>query len=146
MKDDGWTQVPFDRRTFVRRVGGAAGGALLSVHLAACRDLADQAREAAAAGSGFSTLTADEGRQLEAVCATLIPSGDTPGAREAGAAHFIDLVLGTFEAGNLPTIREGLSGLKRRVESAEGSGTSFADLSAARQVEILADVEREDPV
>ncbi len=145
MKDDAWVDVPFDRRTFVRRVGGAAGGALLSMHLAACQDAADQAREAAAAGSGFSILTADEGRRLEAVCATLIPSGETPGAREAGAAHFIDLVLGTFEAGSLPTIRDGLAGLKRRVEAAEGRGTSFADLSATRQVAILTDVEREDP-
>lgn len=135
--------APVDRRAFVRSVGGVAGGAWLSLHFAACQDAAQQAREAAASGSGFTTLTAEEGRQLEAVCAAIIPSGETPGAREAGAAHFIDTVLGSFEASSLPTVREGLADLARSARDAHG--TAFADLDSPQQVGLLTQVEQDDP-
>ncbi|NNF27378.1 MAG: gluconate 2-dehydrogenase subunit 3 family protein [Gemmatimonadetes bacterium] len=143
MIDQTKAKRPVDRRAFVRSVGGVAGGAWLSLHFAACQDAAEQAREAAASGSDFSILTAEEGRQLEAVCATLIPSGETPGAREAGAAHFIDTVLGSFEAGSLPTVREGLEALAERVR--DEHGVTFADLDTEQQVAVLTQVEEDDP-
>jgi hypothetical protein len=132
-----------DRRTFMRNVGGVAGGAWLTLHFAACQEAAEQARQAVASGGGFSVLTPEEGRQLEAVCATIIPSGDTPGAREAGAAHFIDTVLGTFESAGLPTVREGLEALAARVN--DQHGTTFADLGPDAQVAVLTEVENDDP-
>lgn len=137
------SESALDRRAFVRSVGGVAGGAWLTLHFAACQDAAEQARQAVASGSGFTVLGAEEGRQLEAVCATIIPSGDTPGAREAGAAHFIDTVLGTFESGNLPTIRDGLEALAAQVR--EEHGTTFADLDAETQVAALTRMENDDP-
>ena len=94
-------------------------------------------------GSGFSTLTAEEGRQLEAVCATIIPSGDTPGAREAGAAHFIDTVLGSFEAASLTTVREGLEAIGGRAR--DKYGATYADLEPQQQIELMTLVEQEDP-
>ena len=139
--DEGGRSV--DRRSFVRSVGGVAGGAWLSLHFAACQDAAQQAREAAASRSGFAVLSGEEGRQLEAMCAAIIPSGDTPGAREAGAAHFIDTVLGSFEANSLPTVREGLAALEDRVRS--DHGTTFADLGEEQQIDVLTRVESDDP-
>jgi len=142
--DSGRFDDAFDRRGFLRRVGGVAGGALLSVHFAACQEAAEQARQAALDGAAYAVLTPEEGRQLEAVCATIIPSGDTPGAREAGAAHFIDTVLGSFESANLPVVRDGIASLQGRVRTAEGAA-SFADLDETRQVQLLAEVEAQDP-
>lgn len=41
-------------------------------------------------------LSDAEYRTLSAACARVIPAGDTPGALEAGAADYIDAVLGAF--------------------------------------------------
>jgi len=41
-------------------------------------------------------FTADEYRQVEAVCARLIPTDQDPGATEAGVVDYIDTFLGAF--------------------------------------------------
>jgi hypothetical protein len=41
-------------------------------------------------------LTESESRTLEAVCARLIPGGETAGAADAGVADYIDALLGAF--------------------------------------------------
>src|SRR5262245_28271200 len=47
-------------------------------------------------GAKFSFLTGAEAADVEAVAAQIIPSDDSPGAREAGVVHFVDRALGTF--------------------------------------------------
>ena len=134
-----------DRREFLHRMGGGALGAWLTLNLSACQEASEYAREATESGLPFTVLSAEEGRQVEAVCATLIPSDDTPGAAEAGAAHFIDRVLGTFESAALPSLREGLGGLTTRVADGEWSGSTFADLSPDERITVMEAVEQEDP-
>ncbi|MHB1712388.1 MAG: gluconate 2-dehydrogenase subunit 3 family protein [Acidimicrobiales bacterium] len=41
-------------------------------------------------------LTTDEYRTLAAVCARLIPSGESPGATESGVVDYVDGLLGAF--------------------------------------------------
>ena len=50
----------------------------------------------AAGEATLSFLTAAEAADVEAVAAQIIPTDDTPGAREAGVVHFIDRALATF--------------------------------------------------
>src|SRR5579863_4751901 len=40
--------------------------------------------------------------EIESVAAQIIPSDDTPGAREAGSVHFIDRALATFDREKQP--------------------------------------------
>lgn len=90
----------------------------------------------------FEALTAAQAADLEAVAARIIPSDDTPGAREAGVIHFIDRALATFNAGQKPVFDEGLADLNRRTRQKWRDIPSFAALDVARQDELLRSVEQ----
>jgi len=96
-------------------------------------------------GLPFTTLSAREGADFDAFAARIVPTDDTPGAREAGAVHFADRALQTFLDELLPVVRDGLSNMNRRVADAFGGSGAFADLSEYQQDEIITGVEQEDP-
>ena len=78
-----------DRRTLVKIGGG------LAASLLAGRSLSTIAREAAVQRDAqqFTTLTPKLAATLEAMAARILPTTDTPGAREAGAVWFMDTAL-----------------------------------------------------
>lgn len=104
------------RRAFVKGGGAAAGASMVRLAapvLAAAAQAACEQRDAAQATEeavSFVTLTAEEGRELEAIAARILPTTDTPGAREAGVVHFFDTVLGGPMADMLGPIRQMLPG------------------------------------
>jgi hypothetical protein len=86
----------------------------------------------------FRTLTAAEGAVLRAVAARILPSGDDlPGAEEAGAVWFMDLVLGEHLPALLPPVRSGVEDLERRA-----GASGFASLQPERQDALLREVEQ----
>lgn len=131
------------RRGFLLGSGGALGGALLALHWPA---LAAAAGHAHAAASGridhtFRVLSPAQARDVAAIASQIVPSGDTPGAREAGVVYFIDHVHAGIYA---PYAREFLTQLDHfRSEYARGraDGPAFADLDAASQAACLATIE-----
>ena len=129
------------RRTFLAASGSAAGGAWL-VGLAPLIAAAQAcARESRLAGAPLVTLTEREGADFDALAARIIPTDDTPGAREAGVVYFADQALGTFMSDLLPAVRGGLGSLAERAAAA---GRPFADLDEDAQDELVATIERED--
>lgn len=117
------------RRSFVRGAGAAAGTSMLRMSapaLAAAAQIACSRREAADAGATFATLGAEEAATLEAIAARILPTTDTPGAREAGVIHFFDTVLGGPMADALPRLREGLAAFAP-------NGPAFVALGEAEQ-------------
>lgn len=115
------------------------------ISLPALAALASCAREDVAAGGRWLQFTPAESRAMEAFAAQIIPSdGATPGAREAGAARFVDRALGTaFFAGSVPLIRAGLADLDSRAR-ANGAVRAFAGLTPGQQVAIMRQVEHGD--
>ncbi len=97
--------------------------------------------DAAAAPTGFTTLTAEEATEVEAIASQIVPSGDSPGAREAGVVYFIDRALGTFFAAELPAFRKGLAGFQRDFAAHGSDGKRFSQVGAARQCAWLHEVE-----
>jgi gluconate 2-dehydrogenase gamma chain len=71
----------------------------------------------AAVGCGrrgeFRVLSEAEARRLETLLACLIPSDDTPGAREAGVVHYIDRQLSRQFKAHRKTYRDGLAAADR---------------------------------
>jgi gluconate 2-dehydrogenase gamma chain len=131
------------RRDFLALSASTAGGAWLvrlAPLIAAAQACAADARRD---GLPFVTFTEREGADFDALAGRIIPADETPGAREAGAVHFADRALGSFMAELLPEIRGGLARLHERALA--GGGSAFADLAEARQDELVADVESEDP-
>jgi gluconate 2-dehydrogenase gamma chain len=129
------------RREFVEAGAYGLGAAWLATQLPAIEAAARHAREAFAGGQAFETLTPDEARELEAIAAQIIPTDDTPGAREAGVIHFIDRAFGTFQSASLPEARAGLADLQSRVAESVPGLSSFSELSEARQMDLLREIE-----
>ena len=136
------TAVPgLSRRQFMADSASFLRGSLLMMSmpglLAACRR-AEQARQS---GAAFETLSTDEAAEFSAVAERIIPSDETPGAREAGVIHFMDQVLGEdSRAEVLLQLREGLAEVQDQI-AADYGRTRFHQLDAVAQDELLRGIE-----
>lgn len=110
------------------------------MHLATVIATASAARKAQAEGRPWRVLTEQEAAEFDAIAAQIIPTDDTPGAREAGAIHFIDQALAGVASFALPQLREGLAELQEAGRVRHGIGT-FAGLSGPQQIELLQSIE-----
>lgn len=128
------------RRSFMRASGGIVGGGWLALQLPGLVAIAEAATIARDSGAAFLHLSPLEGAGLEAIAARIIPTDETPGAREAGVIHFIDQALGEQMADAAGELREGLEDLDARAaRSLEGA--RFADLEPAAQDALLREIE-----
>ncbi len=100
--------------------------------IVAAQEHAHRAAQAGTPGK-LEFFSAAQAAVVEAIAAQIIPSGDSPGAREAGAVYFIDRALVTFESDKKKLYAEGLAPL-------EAAG--FARLSSDRQIEALRAIEK----
>lgn len=131
------------RRDLLKGAGFAGAAAVAgTAGLAGTSDaaLAAQSVSAAPARAVFENLTAAEGELLNAMVARLIPADAIgPGAREAGAARYIDRALGGALSGSKQAYASGLAALDRYARNSRGK--MFVDLSPADQDLVLKDVE-----
>lgn len=132
---------PAGRRDFLRATGATLGTSWLMANLPLFAGAAAAARQAQAAGKGFVHLAEEEAADLEAIAARIVPTDETPGAREAGVIWFIDQAIGGFVASNAGVLREGLASLNRAVAAAHGK-PRFALLAPAEQDALLAGQDR----
>jgi hypothetical protein len=100
---------------------------------------ATSARAAQAEGAAWKALTEAEAAILGAFADQVFPPGETPGARDIGAVHFMDAALAGFMAGALPVIRDGCADLDSR---SGGMAGSFAELPSGKQTGLLRQVEQ----
>ena len=115
-------------------------GSWISMSLPAAMLTAAAAGKAGAQGDGFKTLTAIEASELEAIAAQIVPSGETPGATEAGVIYFMDTALAGTKSDALKPIRAGLAPLQ--AESINKFGIEkFAGLDDAQKIELLTGIE-----
>ena len=121
------SHVSLDRRRLLQLGGSAWAASMLPGALSSIAQAADQNRTADA----FTTLSPELAAALDAIAARLVPTTDTPGAREAGAVWFIDAALGADAAPDLPVIEAGIAELNA------SAGGDFAALDSARQDELL---------
>jgi gluconate 2-dehydrogenase gamma chain len=86
-------------------------------------------------------FSATEARTVDAIVAQIIPTDETPGAREMGVARFIDRGLAGFLAPLAGAFRAGLADFETQYRSRNPHSEEFASLSAARQIEWLQQVD-----
>jgi gluconate 2-dehydrogenase gamma chain len=138
-RDDGYS-----RRTFLRVAGGALGGAWLTLDLSKVAQAAHDAHVAQESSGTPPTsfLSRAELADVDAISAQIIPTNDTPGAREAGVALFIDRALATFFGRMAPDFRSQLAAFRLRCQAQHPDSGSFAALTHEQQIEFLKQVER----
>jgi gluconate 2-dehydrogenase gamma chain len=128
------------RRDFLKNGGSVLGGSWITLSMPAIMATASVAARAATEKSVFRVLSSSEASEFEAIAARIIPSGDSPGAREAGVIYFIDTVLADIQPKTREPMRKGLVSLQSDIRGAYDT-TTFASLSEARQIEALQAIE-----
>src|SRR5579863_1125540 len=111
MNSTGDDQGGNSRRSFLLSSGGWLTGAWIAAHWPAIADAAHHAAEASSAPAprGFEFLGDADAADIDAIAAQIVPSGATPGAREAHAVHFIDRAFATFFSDRAADFRAGLA-------------------------------------
>jgi hypothetical protein len=132
------------RRSFLLSSGGWLTGAWIAAHwpnIAAAAHHADEV-SAVPAPLGFEFLNAAEAADVEAISVQIVPSGATPGAREAHAVYFIDRALATFFSGWAQDFRAGLTQFQSQFRAANPASASFAQTGPDTQIAHLKMVDR----
>jgi hypothetical protein len=91
---------------------------------------------------GFSFFSPADAADVEAICAQIVPSGATPGAREAHAVYFMDRTLATYFAPTAPEFSKGLVGFQEKFHSAQPHLATFAAADSDTQIAFLKTVDR----
>jgi gluconate 2-dehydrogenase gamma chain len=128
-----------NRRNFLLRAGTGLSAAWVSANWPALLSAATHAHNAAKAPvpPKFEFFTPEEAREVEAITASILPTDDTPGAREAGIIYFIDHGLTTFAADDQQTYREGLPEMQARVSEMFPGIAKFSGLTVEQQDVVL---------
>jgi gluconate 2-dehydrogenase gamma chain len=136
------------RRTFLR-AAMSAGCAWAAADLLRVEDaLAWAAAQSTAPASSASAatpkaLTSAEFAVVDAVASRILPAVDgRGGAHEAGAVHFIDRALATFNASQKTLYADGVADLNRRAVAHWPAASGFAALTPGQQDELLREIER----
>ena len=129
----------FSRRNFLTGAGRAVSAVWLSTHWSAIVAAAEHAHQSAksSAPAKFHFFTSEEAAEIDAITARIIPSDETPGAREAGVVYFIDRALTTFASADQKTYREGLPILQARVREVFPAIEKFSSATPEQQDQIL---------
>jgi gluconate 2-dehydrogenase gamma chain len=128
----------FARRSFLRLMGGTLGASCLALNWSEVAVAARQAASDIASGSdAMQFLTAGEAADVGAICAQIIPTDSTPGAREAGVLLFVDRALASFYAPQAVMFRSGLAEFQGACLKWRPQAGSFSGLSSAQQIEFL---------
>lgn len=132
----------FSRRDFVAAVGSAGAAWLLAGARERGEAVAHAAHQVTQAQPVLSVLTRAEAAEVEAFASRIIPSDDTPGAREAGVVYFIDRSLATWAKDQLPGFRAGLTKLAKDVGAKFRGQTRLSALTPVQQDEVLRSIEQ----
>jgi gluconate 2-dehydrogenase gamma chain len=137
------------RRSFLLSTGGLLTTAWIGTQWAAISAAAHHADDMAAADvaaapawTGFQFLSPAEAKDVDAIAGQIVPSGTTPGAREAHAVYFIDRALSTFFAAWSADFRSGLGEFQAKFRAADPEAASFAAASSETQIAFLEKVDR----
>ena len=136
MQDSSDTPAPVSRRAMIE----AALAMLGVVALGSIRE-ARATATAARAGTTPRYFTVAEATAVDALVAQIIPTDDTPGAREMGVAQFIDQALAGFLAPLASGFRTGLAEFETSCRAHHEGCDGFAALSAEQQLQWLQQVE-----
>jgi gluconate 2-dehydrogenase gamma chain len=132
------------RRLFMIKSCAGLGTAWIVSHLPEIAAAQEHAHHAALSQAipKFEFFTPEQAVEVEAIAAQIIPTDDTPGAREARVIYFIDRALATFATEERAALVEGLNDLQKKARKRFGKAKRFSDLSSGQQTELLKRIEK----
>jgi Gluconate 2-dehydrogenase subunit 3 len=132
------------RREFLQLLGGTASAAWLTANWAALVSAAEHAHQTAKSEHpALEVFTADQAREIEALCACIIPSDETAGAREAGVVYFIDRAMKTFASDALPVYQKGIEAAQKATAELFPGVPRFSAATEEQQLKIFTKIAEE---
>lgn len=137
----------FSRRGFLQHSLVGAGAAWLAAawpQVLAAQEHAQHTMRAVAtvAAAKLEFFTAQQAAEVEAITALILPTTDTPGAREAGVVYFIDRALHTFAEDQQKPFGDALAAVDAKRKEMFPASADFVSLTTAQQTEILKAMEQ----
>jgi gluconate 2-dehydrogenase gamma chain len=131
------------RRLFLIQTGAGIGSAWLLLHSAEVLAAQEHAHRAAQSAEPvkFEYFAPEQAAEIEAIAAQIIPTDDTPGAREARVIYFIDRALATFAVEERAIVAKGLKELPSTVKKRFKTKKRFSELSPDEQIQLLKTIE-----
>jgi gluconate 2-dehydrogenase gamma chain len=90
----------------------------------------------------LEVLTDAQAAEIEAMTAQIIPTDQSPGAREARCVYFIDRALATFAKNNQPAYLKGLQDLQAKTQELYPGAAKFSALTSEQQIKTLTAIEK----
>ena len=132
------------RRSFLTGSAAGLGSAWLTANWSGILEAQEHARATAQSGKpgklGF--FTPEQAIEIESMAAQIIPTDDTPGAREAGCVYFIDRALTTFDKERQGAYKQGLESLQAKTKELFPSASKFSGLTSEQQIQVLKAIEK----
>jgi hypothetical protein len=126
------------RRNFLLQGCSGLSAVWITTQLPALVSAAKHARDSAQSSAPKLTFfTSEQAVEIDAITSRIIPSDDTPGAREAGVVYFIDKALTTFAVDEQQHYREGLVEIAARTKELVPALDKFSAATPEQQDEIL---------
>ena len=97
------------------------------------------------ANAPYEFLTADQARLLDVITAHIVPTDDTPGAREAHVVRFIDHAFATIFAEFQKDFADTIVAFNDFMATFRPDGAPFLRLTHSEQIAALRDLERLKP-
>lgn len=119
--------------------GNMVGCAWLTLSLPAISAASQEAQAARNNNAGYRVLTPAQVVAVDAVAAQIIPSDDSPGAREAGVVYFVDNVLQNEQAHIADIIKDGAQALDAQAKKLHAK--VFIALANDQQIALLQSIE-----
>lgn len=102
----------------------------------------EHARHAAATlGTAFTYFDPATAAEIEAIAGQIIPTDETPGAREAGVIYFIDHALSTFDKESQEHYKTGLAELQSQRAAMFPGSKSIAALQPEQQLALVKSID-----
>ena len=124
---------------FLGQAGGLFGLLCLSSLtpdlLAKARAYAQSPHAGTAMSYRFFTL--QQAIEFDAFSAQILPSDQTPGAREAGVVHFTDYLLSTIDRDQQAFVKDAFEALHAQITKTVPGATSFASITPEQQNNVM---------
>ncbi len=132
------------RRSFLIDSVAGIGGVWVAANYPGILAAEEFVLEAAESGQAdkFAFFTLEQAVEVEEMAAQIIPTDDTPGAREARVVAFIDRALVTFERDRQADYTQGIKDLAAEAKKLFPHADKFSELTFDQQIQVLTAIER----
>ena len=132
------------RRNFLLESAASLSGAWVAANYAGILAAEDYVLEAAQSGKpvSFQFFTPEQAVEIEAMAAQIIPTDESPGAREARVINFIDRALSTFAKNSQGQYTKGLADLDAQTKQTFPGAAKFSALTSPQQIQVMTAMEK----